>query len=76
MFKEAPSTGLRIFRALVALIQVKIMETEQDFVEIEETSEELREACGIFGCIANGEWPTNLDVAHIIYLGLIALQHR
>ncbi|XP_054718266.1 amidophosphoribosyltransferase-like [Uloborus diversus] len=37
---------------------------------------ELREACGLFGCVASGEWPTNLDVAHIIYLGLIALQHR
>ncbi|XP_015910144.1 amidophosphoribosyltransferase isoform X10 [Parasteatoda tepidariorum] len=37
---------------------------------------ELQTACGIFGCLATGEWPTNLDVAHIIYLGLIALQHR
>lgn len=51
------------------------METELDFLENEE-SEELREACGIFGCIASGEWPTNLDISHIIYLGLIALQHR
>lgn len=41
-----------------------------------EEETELREACGIFGCVASGEWPTNLDVAHIIYLGLIALQHR
>ncbi|GFX19308.1 amidophosphoribosyltransferase [Trichonephila clavipes] len=39
-------------------------------------SEELREACGLFGCIATGKWPTNLDVSHIIYLGMIALQHR
>ncbi|CAN7941202.1 unnamed protein product [Ixodes pacificus] len=37
---------------------------------------ELREACGVFGCIASGEWPTNLDVSHIICLGLVALQHR
>ena len=36
----------------------------------------LQDKCGIFGCIANGEWPTNLDVAHIICLGLVGLQHR
>ncbi|XP_076357243.1 amidophosphoribosyltransferase-like isoform X2 [Tachypleus tridentatus] len=36
----------------------------------------LQEACGLFACVACGEWPTNLDVAHIIYLGLVALQHR
>lgn len=36
----------------------------------------MREACGLFGVIANGEWPTELDVAHIIVLGLVALQHR
>ncbi|XP_035214009.1 amidophosphoribosyltransferase-like [Stegodyphus dumicola] len=37
---------------------------------------ELKEACGLFGIVASGDWPTNLDVAHIVYLGLIALQHR
>ncbi|CAM9453802.1 amidophosphoribosyltransferase [Lampetra fluviatilis] len=37
---------------------------------------ELREACGVFGCVAQGEWPSQLDVAHIIALGLVALQHR
>ncbi|GFT90663.1 amidophosphoribosyltransferase [Nephila pilipes] len=42
----------------------------------EGNTDELREACGLFGCIATGTWPTNLDVSHIIYLGLIALQHR
>lgn len=36
----------------------------------------LREACGIFGCVASGEWPTELDVAQIVCLGLVALQHR
>lgn len=36
----------------------------------------MREACGLFGVVANGEWPTELDVAHIICLGLVALQHR
>lgn len=39
-------------------------------------SEELREACGVFGCLASGSWPTELDVAQIIYLGLTGLQHR
>ena len=38
--------------------------------------EYMQDKCGIFACIANGEWPTNLDVAHIICLGLVGLQHR
>ncbi|XP_046352698.1 amidophosphoribosyltransferase-like [Haliotis cracherodii] len=38
--------------------------------------EELREACGVFGCVAAGKWPTQLDIAHIIHLGLVGLQHR
>ena len=37
---------------------------------------ELREACGVFGCVATGEWPTEVDIAHTIFLGLVALQHR
>lgn len=32
--------------------------------------------CGVFGCIGAGEWPTQIDVAQIICLGLVALQHR
>ncbi|GAB1609570.1 amidophosphoribosyltransferase-like [Argonauta hians] len=41
----------------------------------------LEEACGVFGCVASGEWPrppktTDLDVPHIICLGLVGLQHR
>ncbi|KAK3597493.1 hypothetical protein CHS0354_041916 [Potamilus streckersoni] len=36
----------------------------------------LREACGIFGCVAVGNWPTELDVAHTICMGLVGLQHR
>lgn len=32
--------------------------------------------CGVFGCIAAGEWPTQIDVSQIICLGLVALQHR
>lgn len=42
----------------------------------EDGLEYLQDKCGIFGCIANGEWPTNIDVAHIICLGLVGLQHR
>ncbi|UXI15756.1 cyclin-dependent kinase inhibitor 1-like [Sarcoptes scabiei] len=38
--------------------------------------EYLQDKCGLFACIANGDWPTNLDVAHIICLGLVGLQHR
>ena len=37
---------------------------------------EVRDACGVFGCVAQGTWPTELDVAQIIYLGLSGLQHR
>ena len=36
----------------------------------------LREACGVFGCVSAKEWPTQLDVPHIICLGLVGLQHR
>ncbi|XP_033743011.1 amidophosphoribosyltransferase-like [Pecten maximus] len=36
----------------------------------------LHEACGVFGCVATGDWPTQLDVAHTICLGLVSLQHR
>ena len=36
----------------------------------------LVEKCGVFGCIANGEWPTDLGVANIVCLGLVGLQHR
>lgn len=36
----------------------------------------MEEKCGVFGCITNGDWPTNLDCAHIICLGLVGLQHR
>lgn len=36
----------------------------------------MREECGVFGCIASGEWPTQLDVPHVITVGLQGLQHR
>lgn len=43
-------------------------------MELEESG--VREECGVFGCIASGEWPTQLDVPHVITLGLVGLQHR
>jgi len=36
----------------------------------------MQDECGVFGCVSAGMWPTDLDVAHIICLGLLALQHR
>lgn len=36
----------------------------------------LRHECGVFGCIGSGPWPTQIDVAQVICLGLVALQHR
>lgn len=45
-----------------------------DDMELEELG--VREECGVFGCIASGEWPTQLDVPHVITLGLVGLQHR
>jgi len=51
-------------------------ETVNEELESLRTAFELKEKCGVFGCIANGDWPTNLDCAHIIYLGLVGLQHR
>jgi hypothetical protein len=36
----------------------------------------LTHECGVFGCVAAGEWPSQIDVAQVVCLGLIALQHR
>ncbi|XP_029642625.1 amidophosphoribosyltransferase-like [Octopus sinensis] len=52
---------------------------EEFFIPDDESG--LEEACGVFGCVASGEWPqppktTDLDVPHIICLGLVGLQHR
>lgn len=43
-------------------------------MELEELG--IREECGVFGCIAAGAWPSELDVPHVITLGLVGLQHR
>jgi len=36
----------------------------------------LKHECGVFGCMASAPWPTQIDVAQVICLGLVALQHR
>lgn len=36
----------------------------------------LTHECGVFGAIACGDWPTQIDIGHVICLGLVALQHR
>ncbi|KPJ21113.1 Amidophosphoribosyltransferase [Papilio machaon] len=36
----------------------------------------LTHECGVFGAIGTGDWPTQVDVAQVICLGLVALQHR
>ncbi|XP_052865403.1 amidophosphoribosyltransferase-like isoform X1 [Anopheles cruzii] len=41
-----------------------------------EVSSGLTHECGVFGAIATGDWPTQIDVAQVICLGLVALQHR
>ena len=41
-----------------------------------ESTEDIRHACGVFGCVASGVWPTQLDVANVLCLGLIGIQHR
>ena len=33
----------------------------------------LREACGLFGCVSLS---AGVDVAHIVHLGLVGVQHR
>ena len=40
------------------------------------TESGMQEACGVFGCVAAGDWPSGLDIGHIITLGLTGLQHR
>jgi len=36
----------------------------------------LTHECGVFGAIAAGDWPTQIDIAQLVCLGLVALQHR
>lgn len=50
------------------------MSTSVETFNKEETG--LTHECGVFGCVAAGDWPTQIDVAQVICLGLVALQHR
>ena len=53
------------------------MEPETETETMKDTDEAgITHNCGVFGCISSGEWPTQIDVAQIICLGLVALQHR
>lgn len=36
----------------------------------------LTHECGVFGCISSSPWPSQLDVANVISLALVGLQHR
>ena len=36
----------------------------------------MREACGLFGIVATGDWPCDINLSHLIHLGLVGLQHR
>jgi len=56
------------------LIVERETESTRTVIGKEETG--LTHECGVFGCIATGEWPTQIDVAQVICLGLVALQHR
>ena len=58
----------RIIFDKFCVLQIKKMAT------YEETG--LTHECGVFGCVAAGDWPTQVDVAQVICLGLVALQHR
>lgn len=63
----------------LAVQRVKLAASGASNSDIEERNfreRALEEKCGVFGVISNGEWPTSLDVAHIICLGLVGLQHR
>lgn len=45
-------------------------------MEAKEELTGLKHECGVFGCIATTPWPTQIDVAQVVCLGLVALQHR
>ncbi|CAK9291662.1 unnamed protein product [Gordionus sp. m RMFG-2023] len=36
----------------------------------------LKHYCGIFGSLSTNDYHDEIDIAHIIYLGLVSLQHR
>lgn len=53
--------------------ELKVESVNDEFSK-EETG--MTHECGVFGCIATGDWPSQIDVAQVICLGLVALQHR
>lgn len=50
--------------------------SEDDSEKLRGEQTGLTHECGVFGCIATGDWPSQVDVAQVICLGLVALQHR
>jgi amidophosphoribosyltransferase len=36
----------------------------------------MKHECGVFGCMAKKPWPSQIDVAQVVCVGLVALQHR
>jgi hypothetical protein len=59
---------------MASSVAAEAVSNKETAVTKEETG--LTHECGVFGCIATGEWPTQIDVAQVICLGLVALQHR
>lgn len=51
---------------------------QQCFKELSHDKETsgLKHECGVFACIAAKPWPSHIDVAQMICVGLVALQHR
>ena len=43
---------------------------------MESDEEVLQDACAVFGCVTSLEVAESVNISNIIYLGLMALQHR
>lgn len=41
-----------------------------------EDEDTLRDSCAVFGCVTQPESRENVNLPNIMYLGLMALQHR
>ncbi|XP_037077731.1 LOW QUALITY PROTEIN: amidophosphoribosyltransferase-like [Pollicipes pollicipes] len=52
------------------------LEQARELCEARDEEPEMREACGVFGVVAAPPWPTQLQVAQTVYMGLVAIQHR
>nr|CAD7568136.1 unnamed protein product [Timema californicum] len=73
--EEAPTTAeVNLSDVPTDLLDILTRMSCDQFVPGDETG--LTHECGVFGCIAAGEWPTQIDVSQVICLGLVALQHR